>query len=65
MISGLDFISIVEKEFLKNAIRQKSYMRNKFDFFGLLSPVRKHIKFVANTKLSNLNRREALKIIKR
>ncbi len=42
------FIDKLESEFAKwadaeNAVHQKAYMRNQFEFFGLTSPVRKEI----------------------
>jgi len=43
-----NFIELLEIEFIKNsnkenAINQKAYMRNQFDFFGISSPIRKNI----------------------
>lgn len=43
-----NFIELLEIEFIKNsdkenAINQKVYMRNQFDFFGISSPIRKNI----------------------
>lgn len=43
-----DFILSIESEFknnsnLKNAIAQKQYMKNKFEFFGVRAPKRKEI----------------------
>ncbi len=43
-----DYINTLEKEFQRNenpkyAVGQKAYMKNKFEFYGIKSPVRKEI----------------------
>ncbi len=56
-------IAFKKNENVKNAVRQKAYMRNQFEFFGMTSPMRKEVQKLWLTKANLPNKTKLENIV--